>query len=124
MNFLLFVEAWLMLAAYDLAKSLGHSAVSRRRPLQRKFGQRRDPGQIGIICETVDLATCFYFKQVRCMQRASVLVGLLRRRGFLAELVIGYRHNPFLAHAWVEVNASIVGDSIGYRERLRVLYKD
>jgi hypothetical protein len=49
-------------------------------------------------------------------------VRLLRKRGVVARLVIGYRPVPYFFHAWVEVNGQIVNDSTTYQDRLQVLY--
>ena len=38
----------------------------------------------------------------RCLRKSLVLIALLARRGIPATLVIGVRHDPFAAHAWVE----------------------
>jgi Transglutaminase-like superfamily len=38
----------------------------------------------------------------RCLTKSLVLLALLSRRGIPATLVIGVRHDPFAAHAWVE----------------------
>jgi transglutaminase superfamily protein len=48
-------------------------------------------------------------------------VRLLRARGVVARLLIGYRPVPFLSHAWVEVEGRVVNDSPAYRKRLHVL---
>ena len=74
------------------------------------------------ICDTVLLATCFYWKPVLCMQRAVCTVRLLRRYGIRAQLVIGYRPSPFFSHAWVEVNGRVVYGSAAYQTRLLPLH--
>jgi hypothetical protein len=38
----------------------------------------------------------------RCLTKSLVLIALLARRGIPATVVIGVRHDPFAAHAWVE----------------------
>lgn len=64
------------------------------------------------ILRAADLAAILYFKEVKCLQRSAVVARLLRRRGFPAELVIGIQHVPFRAHAWVEMNGSVLNDKI------------
>ena len=68
------------------------------------------------------LASCLYWKPVRCLQRSLCTARLLRIHGVAAQLVIGYRAMPFLSHAWVESDGRVVNDSPVYRQRLRVLY--
>lgn len=62
------------------------------------------------ICHASDLACVLYFKQVRCLQRSAATAVLLRRSGFPAQLVIGVQPCPFRAHAWVELDGSVVND--------------
>lgn len=74
------------------------------------------------ICDTVLLATCFYWKPVLCLQRAVCTVRLLRRHGIPARLVIGYRPSPFFSHAWVEVDGRVLYGSAAYQKRLMPLH--
>jgi hypothetical protein len=41
--------------------------------------------------------------------------------GTQADVVIGYRLAPFLAHAWVEVGGRVVNDSPAFQRRLQAL---
>lgn len=74
------------------------------------------------ICDSVLLATCFYWKPVLCLQRAVCTVRLLRRHGIEARLVIGYRPSPFFSHAWVEVDGRVLYGSAAYQKRLIPLH--
>lgn len=62
------------------------------------------------ICSAVDLACIWYWKEVFCLQRSAATACLLKRRGVRALMVIGAQQIPFKAHAWVEVNGSVVND--------------
>ena len=62
------------------------------------------------ICHAVELAAAFYFKNVRCLQRSAAAARLLKKFGFVAEMVIGVQQLPFVAHAWVEVDGRVVND--------------
>jgi hypothetical protein len=62
------------------------------------------------ICQAMNLACVFYFKEVRCLQRSAATTTLLRKRGLCAEMVIGVQSCPFRAHAWVELAGRIVND--------------
>ena len=75
------------------------------------------------IFDAVNLASCLYYKPVRCLQRSVVSVRLLRKYGIKCRLVISYRPSPFLMHAWVELNGKISNDLSGYAEQLLVLKK-
>ncbi len=58
----------------------------------------------------VDAAAGLYFKRAWCLQRSAAAACLLRLHGFPAELVIGVRRMPFLAHAWVEIDGAVIND--------------
>jgi hypothetical protein len=73
------------------------------------------------VCEAVRRIVPFYWKRVQCLQRSVVTARVLRAYGAQAEVVIGYRLAPFLAHAWVEVAGKIVNDSPAFQRQLQVL---
>jgi hypothetical protein len=58
---------------------------------------------------------------VLCLERSSVLVKMLRRRGLPAHMVIGAQKLPFKAHAWVELDGAIINDRLVSREKFHVL---
>ena len=62
------------------------------------------------ICAAVDMACIWYWKEVLCLQRSAVTACLLKRHGVPAQMVIGIQQIPFRAHAWVEVDGSVVND--------------
>lgn len=78
-------------------------------------------GALERICDAVDGACLWYWKQVLCLQRSVATVILLRKRGIPAELVIGAQHMPFKAHAWVEVDGRVVNDRSYMSEMYSVL---
>jgi hypothetical protein len=63
------------------------------------------------LCQAVDLACVFYFKQVLC----------LRRHGWKAEMVIGAQIAPPKWHAWVEIKDVVVNDKPYMRDIYQVL---
>jgi len=67
-------------------------------------------GKIAEICAAVQNACVWYPRKALCLQRSAVTTCLLRSQGVPAQLIIGVREMPFLAHAWVEVNGSVVND--------------
>lgn len=75
---------------------------------QRKL---KDKGKlIGKTCAAVERACVWYPKKAVCLQRSAVTTCLLRTHGIAAHLVVGVRSMPFLAHAWVEVEGTVVND--------------
>ncbi len=79
----------------------------RNTPTKRK---RWNAMEVNRICNAVDLACVYYFKQVLCLQRSAVTACMLKAHGIPAQLVIGAQHTPFKAHAWVEVDGRVVND--------------
>ena len=73
------------------------------------------------VCEGVRRIVPFYWKRVRCLQCSVVIARVLRVYGAQADVVVGYRLAPFMAHAWVEVGGRIVSDSPAFQRRLQVL---
>jgi Transglutaminase-like superfamily len=73
------------------------------------------------LCRAVDFACVFYFKQVRCLQRAAATTILLRRYGRAVEMVTGARVLPLESHAWVEFQGKVVNDKPYMRELYQVL---
>jgi Transglutaminase-like superfamily len=71
--------------------------------------------------DAVDRACVLYFKPVQCLQRSAATVCLLRQLGVEARLVVGARHLPFQAHAWVEVEGWVVNDKQSVVETYAVL---
>jgi len=107
---------WLVLWAFvellrvDLQLLRGFPVVYeyvRRYPVRNHRPSARTDMEI---CHAVDLASVFYFKPVRCLQRSAAAATLLRLAGYPAEMVIGVQPWPFRAHAWVEVSGRIVND--------------
>jgi hypothetical protein len=107
------------LIRYDLLFACrGMRAVRPRRK------QVRGPGEIELertICQTFRSLAPFYWKPIRCLQRAIVTARVMRDYGIPAEVVIGYRPSPFLSHAWVEVGGRVANDSPIYQKSMQVL---
>lgn len=109
------------LARYEVIVSLrGSGSIFQQ--LRRQSITPRTSDREQMICDVVQLATCFYWKPVLCLQRAVCTVRLLRRYGIDARLVIGYRPSPFFSHAWVEVDGRVVYGSPAYQQRLKPLH--
>ena len=73
------------------------------------------------ICGGLRSVAPFYWKPIRCLQRAIVTARIMRSHRIPAEVVIGYRAAPFFSHAWVEVHGRVANDSPAYQARLLVL---
>jgi Transglutaminase-like superfamily/Coenzyme PQQ synthesis protein D (PqqD) len=77
-------------------------------PVKRlKFAK---PTIIGQVCRAVDRACVWYPRKTLCLQRSAVTTCLLRSNGVSAQMMIGVRPMPFLAHAWVEADGFVLND--------------
>lgn len=115
------IRALYGLARYDVLRVLtGFPFIHRELASQRPGPP--SPVTTEAVCDAVRMATCFYWKPVRCLQRSVCLTRLLREYGIAARIVVGYRPVPFLCHAWVEVDGRAVNDSPAYQQRLSILY--
>ena len=79
------------------------------------------PDAVNRVCEAVDMAAIWYWKEALCLQRSAATACLLKEQGVSATMVIGAQQLPFRAHAWVEVNGRIVNDKPYMREIYTVL---
>jgi hypothetical protein len=79
----------------------------RTTPLARRA--RNTPG-CAEICQALDLAAVLYFRKVLCLQRSAATARLLKKHGLPAQLVIGVQQLPFAAHAWVELDGTVIND--------------
>lgn len=118
----LFVEGYLMLLHMDLLMHLWgfEQAYAAVLVCKVEWKSVATPDVAGI-CRAIDLACVFYFKRVQCLQRSAATTVLLRRHGFLAEMVIGAQLLPFQSHAWVEIDGSVVNDKPYVVETFAVL---
>ena len=109
------------LAIYDFTCALGGFQAIRNRLAAFPVRARKLAPPVPELVKSFEWATTLYWKPVRCLQRSTVTVRMMRQHGIDAHLVIGYRPVPFLSHAWVEVNGAVVNDSPSYQRRLQVL---
>jgi hypothetical protein len=115
-------DSYLGLIAHDIFM-LSHDFSSLHRQI-RSFRVRkpgRDAANVESVSHALNVACTFYPKRVLCLQRSSVLVKMLRRRGVPARMVLGAQKLPFKAHAWVEVDEAILDDRLASREKFLVL---
>jgi hypothetical protein len=105
------VAAFLGLAIFDLILWLFSlkvlCACVKAWPVRAR---KPDPNISGKLCSSVQQASVWYPKKALCLQRSAVTTCILRNHGIGARMIIGIRPIPFLAHAWVEVDGSVVND--------------
>lgn len=83
-----------------------HRLVSRWR-ITSRFTSADTPERV---CKAVNYACVWYPKRVLCLQRSAVTTCLLRTCGVPAKMVVGAQTFPFKAHAWTEVNGTVVNE--------------
>ena len=116
----LLLRAFWEMARYDvLCKAFGFPGVRKRMQPARRCARRASA--VEAVCEAVACMSSFYWKPLLCLQRSIVTARLLRSMGIPADVVIGYRANPFFSHAWVEVDGRVVNDSPAYANKLQLL---
>lgn len=121
MSFLI-LKAYGRLIYFDLYLARGHFSALYEKV--RNHPVRKDPRSsraIEEICEAVDMACIWYWKEALCLQRSAATACLLRDCGVPAQLVIGAQQMPFKAHAWVEVDGRVVNDKPYMQEMYAVL---
>lgn len=110
MSFLV-VKAYLKLIYFDLYLARGNFAALydkvRNYPATNV---EPAPDAVKRICDAVDMACIWYWKEALCLQRSSATACLLKNYGVRAQMVIGAQQMPFKAHAWVEVDGQVVND--------------
>jgi Transglutaminase-like superfamily len=106
--------AWLTLALADAAVGvLGFDRfyrMIRRWPTLGTCPAAERETRTRAACAAVERARTWYLRPAWCLRTAAAAVCCMRLRGVRAELVIGVRRTPFLAHAWAEVDGRAVNN--------------
>lgn len=110
MSFLV-LKAYLKLIYFDLYLARGNFAALYDKVRNYPVANIEPAhGAVKRICDAVDMACIWYWKEALCLQRSSATACLLKKYGVRAQMVIGARQVPFKAHAWVEVDGQVVND--------------
>lgn len=110
MSFLV-LKAYLKLIHFDLYLARGNFAALYAKVRDYPVANLSpDPDAVKRICDAVDMACIWYWKEALCLQRSSATACLLKNHGVRAQMVVGAQQMPFKAHAWVEVDGRVVND--------------
>src|SRR5579863_5460395 len=121
MSFLV-LRAYLKLIQFDFALTGGNFAALHDKVRNHPVGKATPASDaVERICQAVDLACIWYWKEALCLQRSAATTCLLRSCGAAAQMVIGAHTSPFKAHAWVEVDGRVVNDKPYVRKIYAVL---
>jgi Transglutaminase-like superfamily len=85
----------------------------RRYPVAKRSYTQDVVDRVGY---AMDMASIWYYKEIKCLQRSAATACLLRDFGVSAEMIIGSQQIPFKSHAWVEVEGRVVSDKPYMRE--------
>jgi len=119
---LLVFEAYLKLIHFDVLLARGNFAALHDKVRNYPMGMREPTSDaVERICEALDMACIWYWKEALCLQRSAATACLLKKYGVPAQMVIGAQHMPFKAHAWVEVAGRVVNDKPYTAEMYAVL---
>jgi transglutaminase superfamily protein/coenzyme PQQ synthesis protein D (PqqD) len=115
--------AFMGLLAFDLLLRVSgfQSLVTKVERWPTRTPDRTDVDVCGRVCATVNRAQVYYPKKAMCLQHSAVLTCLLRRHGVAAEMVLAAQEFPPKAHAWVEVDHTVVNDSQQVKTKYREL---
>ncbi len=118
----LVLKAYLSFIYFDFLLS-SHDFAAVHRTVRNYRTRQTAPvsGTRERVCQAVDIAAIWYWKQVSCLHRSAVATCLLRNRGVNAQLVIGAQQLPFKSHAWVEADRQVVNDKPYVTEMYAVL---
>jgi hypothetical protein len=117
------VAALILLFSAEAVRKLGGFQSIHRSVEQWTLSLDKPPSEetLAEACTAVNRACTWHPKRSLCLQRASVLVCLLRSLGFQAEMVIGVHKMPFYGHAWAEVGGQVVNDHANAQKFFDVL---
>jgi len=119
---MLFFQALLMLLAYDILNALCRFQTVYSMVRGWKVnGKANGSDMVDRVCKAVNYACVWYPKQALCLQRSFVTTYLLRKRGVLAQMILGAQKLPFKAHAWVEVDGCAVNERSNVQATYAVL---
>lgn len=62
--------------------------------------------------------------KTKCLEWAATLCLMFLKRDWYSNIVIGVQNYPFMAHAWVEVDNTIIGDDPKLRDGLSIILKE
>ena len=117
------VAALVLLFSTEAVRKLGGFQSIHRSVEEWTLSLKMQPGAetLANACSAVNRACTWHPKRSLCLERASVLVCLLRSLGFRAEMVIGVHKMPFYGHAWAEVGGEVVNDHANAQKFFHVL---
>jgi len=125
-EWLILIEAWGSLLGFWLGlrwRSFDSVSESRLLIPGKKTALSASPKNPERLYQLVRWASLLHLLPMACLERSLALQWMLRRRGVNAQLEIGAHKvsEGISAHAWVEVNGQVVGESEEISERFKVL---
>jgi len=118
----LVVEALWELLRYDVVLRTGGFRRIHRSVRQVRLGDPSGDSRVEThVLTAMRWALSLYWKPALCLQQSVATARMCRRHGIGAALVIGCRPEPFVSHAWVEIEGRVLNDSRVYQQCLQIL---
>jgi hypothetical protein len=117
----IFIQAYFNLLLFEVYLRRSNFSRIHERVRRCPVGRSPVPGAVPRVCQAMDMACIWYWREALCLQRSAALACLLKRYGVAAQLVIGAQQMPFRSHAWVEVDGRVVNDKAYVAEVYAVL---
>lgn len=86
--------------------------------------QNHDADHFNTLTTALNKACFFYPTKTKCLEWSATLVLMALRRRWKCCLVIGVQNLPFIAHAWVESNDTVIADSRELPQNLSVILSE
>ncbi|MGH9968717.1 MAG: lasso peptide biosynthesis B2 protein [Pyrinomonadaceae bacterium] len=124
---ILFLDAYkfaalALLLIMDSILKLGGFSSFHRAVSEWELAAKKSPcTDIARACDAVNRACTWHPRRALCLQRAAVMVCLLRSLGVPANMVIGVHKMPFYGHAWAEVEGRVINDHENAKKFFQVL---
>lgn len=118
--FLLLKTMHVMFSLRKIMENTGfRGLIYKLNTINKKGGWQRYQNEE--IMDCVNFLMPFFFVDNPCLFYAFVLTYLLKNKGICSNLVVGVKTRPFISHAWVEIEGSVVGDDAELRNKLSVI---
>lgn len=84
----------------------------RARPSARSSQKEDADRRAWMLAQAFERTTSLLGRTDRCLIRSIAMVSACRRLGISAQLVIGVRSEPFVAHCWVQRDDAVLNDTV------------
>lgn len=101
----------------------GILSLLKKLSLKQSF-HNPDQVKVDYLSDALDAACTLYPKKMYCLSWAAAFTLVALKKGWRCSLVIGAQSPPFYAHAWAEINGTVINDKKIIQERLAIFFKE